>query len=79
MGGTRPDPELGNPRTFVKPTKQELNKREFGSSIQKSLKNIFDGCHKDDAKTTLSLRAILYEVSFHCIHSYRVSLIFSRM
>jgi hypothetical protein len=25
------------------------------------LRNIFEGCHKDAMKTTLSLRAILYE------------------
>lgn len=40
---------------------RDLTKREFGITIQKSLRNIFEGCHKDDMKTTLSLRAILYE------------------
>lgn len=60
--GVRPLTEIST-ITPVKATKKELSKREFGASVQISLKNIFDGCHKDDAKTTLSLRAILYEVS----------------
>jgi hypothetical protein len=40
---------------------REMTRREFGIMIQSSLRNIFEGCHKDDMKTTLSLRAILYE------------------
>lgn len=40
---------------------RDMTKREFGVQIQRSLRNIFEGCHKDDMKTTLSLRAILYE------------------
>lgn len=40
---------------------REMTRREFGIMIQRSLQNIFEGCHKDDMKTTLSLRAILYE------------------
>ncbi len=39
----------------------DLTKRQFGSKIQKALQNIFEGVHKDSMRTTLSLRAILYE------------------
>lgn len=42
--------------------KVELSKREFALQIQKSVITIFEGCHKDSMKSTLSFRAILYEV-----------------
>ena len=38
-----------------------MTRREFAVSVQRSLLNIFEGCHKDSMKTSLSLRAILYE------------------
>jgi hypothetical protein len=41
---------------------RELSKGEFSFQIQKVLRNIFEGCHKDELKNTISLRAILYEV-----------------
>lgn len=41
---------------------RDMTKGEFAMQIQKSLRNIFEGCHKDELKNTLSLRAILYEV-----------------
>ena len=40
--------------------KSELTKREFGSKIQQALIVIFEGCHKNAMKCTLSIRAILY-------------------
>ena len=40
---------------------RDMTKGEFAMQIQKSLRNIFEGCHKDELKNTLSLRAILYE------------------
>eukprot|EP00347_Sterkiella_histriomuscorum_P008264 403345746 len=44
--------------------KVELSKREFGVYVQKSMISIFEGCHKDAMKSTLSIRAILYEVKY---------------
>ena len=43
-------------------SKLELSKREFGILIQKSILSIFEGCHKNVMKSTLAMRAILYEV-----------------
>ncbi|CDW89623.1 dedicator of cytokinesis protein 2 [Stylonychia lemnae] len=43
--------------------KFELSKREFGTFMQKCIISIFEGCHKDAMKSTLSLRALLYEVT----------------
>ena len=45
--------------------KQELTRLEFGIMIQKSLMAMFEGCHKDAMKSTLAIRAILYEVSLN--------------
>ena len=40
----------------------EISKNEFGQWLQKSLIAVFEGCHKDAMKSTLSLRSILYKV-----------------
>ena len=42
-------------------SKYELTKTEFSHFLRKALLQIFEGAHKDHMKSTLSLRAIVYE------------------